>query len=88
MIGLKSQASNIIAAAGSIQNKPWNFLISSIGQCSRANRKSCDKKSRSNAANLIMTASAADWETLRGGKLIAPLATDKVAISAIWHMKE
>ena len=34
-----------------------------------------------------MTPRAADWEALKGGKLIAPLATDKVAISAIWYLK-
>ncbi|GEM_PF-5217825 len=34
-----------------------------------------------------MVPHAADWEALQGGKLIARLSTDKVAISAIWHME-
>ena len=34
-----------------------------------------------------MAPRAADWEALQGGKLITRLSTDKVAISAIWHME-
>jgi hypothetical protein len=34
-----------------------------------------------------MVPHAADWEALQGGKLIARLSTDKVAISAIWYLK-
>lgn len=34
-----------------------------------------------------MAPRAADWEALQGGKLITRLSTDKVTISAIWHMK-
>ena len=34
-----------------------------------------------------MTPRAAGWEALQGGKLIARLSIDKVAISAIWHIE-